>query len=104
MLSQRPHLSSVADMSALAVHRDMRRKGVAINLTEVNLLALKEKGISLARVMCTSGYSRKVCQKLGFTLELEVDLTQLKDAKNEPLFVKPEFPIAALFTMDLNEK
>lgn len=61
-----PEYSSALDGKILAVNSNYRGLGIAGKLTTRTIEYMQEKGIPLFNIMCSSKYSARVCEKLGF--------------------------------------
>lgn len=61
-----PEYERALDGKILAVDASYRGLGIAGKLTTRTIEYMQEHGIPLFHVMCSSKYSARVCEKLGF--------------------------------------
>lgn len=61
-----PDINSYLDVAILSVNVNYRGYGIAGKLIEKNLDYMRHNEIRVTRVLCTSFYSARVCEKMGF--------------------------------------
>lgn len=61
-----PHIDRYLDAKLLSVDPRYRGQGVACKLTERTIEFMRANDISIISMMCSSHYSARVCEKLGF--------------------------------------
>lgn len=61
-----PDLDKYLDAKILAVNSNYRGYGIAGKLMERTVQYVRENDIKLIQVLCSSYYSARVCEKMGF--------------------------------------
>lgn len=88
-----PGTDAILDGKILSVNTNYRGLGIAGRLTERTLEYMREKNIPVMHVLCSSHYSARVMEKLGFH---EVYRLNYSDYKvNNEVVLKPEAPHVA---------
>ncbi|XP_031625920.1 dopamine N-acetyltransferase-like [Contarinia nasturtii] len=97
-----PDIATYLDVAILSVNANYRGYGVAGMLMEKTLKYMRENEIKVVRVLCTSFYSARVCEKTGFK---KVYNLPYADYKVDGVTVfKPEKPHEAvqILTQEIN--
>lgn len=82
------------DGKILAVNSNYRGAGIAGKLTNRTIEYMKENGIPLFHVMCSSKFSARVCEKIGFEEVFSLPfLDYVVDGENPLLPAEPHTDI-----------
>lgn len=73
-----PDIDAFVDGKILAVDPKYRGQNIAGRLTELSLDFIKENNLNLFHVLCTSHYSARVCEKMGFKEVFRVPYDEYK--------------------------
>lgn len=89
-----PDTDVILDGKILSVNSDYRGLGIAGRLTERTLDYMKEHNIPLMHVLCSSHYSARVMEKLGFHEVYRLNYSDYK-VNDEVVFTPAEPHVAA---------
>ncbi|XP_054264813.1 arylalkylamine N-acetyltransferase 1-like isoform X2 [Macrosteles quadrilineatus] len=91
VFGQFSEVDKLLDIRVCSVDDACRGHGIAKNLFEKTKLLAQELGMPLVRVDCTSHFSAKAVERLGFHCVYTLLYSEYLDREGEPVFV-PEFP------------
>lgn len=88
LLERFPEAKVSVELYAVAVDKNFRRKGLGMTIVAEVISFVKDtvQDVGFIYGLCTSVYSRKVFEKLGFECALEVDLLEHKDELGRFIF------------------
>ena len=89
-----PNASVIMDGKILSVNTNYRGLGIAGRLTESTLDYMRKRKIPVMHVLCTSHYSARVMEKMGFHEVYHLNYADYK-VKGKVVF-KPEEPHKAV--------
>lgn len=97
-----PEIEAFVDGKILAVDPDCRGLGIAGQLTKKTIEYMKEEKLEIFQMLCTSHFSARVCEKLGFSEVFSLPFTEYVDAENKQVLC-PEKPhvAARIFTQHI---
>lgn len=86
-----PEIDMAIDGKILSVDPTYRGKGIANELTRLTIEHMRQRGISLMHVLCTSHYSAQLMKKLSFESVFVFPLSDYMDADGVQV-LKPDLP------------
>ncbi|XP_017476326.1 PREDICTED: dopamine N-acetyltransferase [Rhagoletis zephyria] len=89
-----PNIDTILDGKILSVNTEYRGMGIAGRLTERTLEYMREHNIPIMHVLCSSHYSARVMEKLGFHEVYKLNYADYK-VHGEVVFVPAEPHVAA---------
>lgn len=94
-----PEIEAFVDGKILAVDPDCRGLGIAGQLTQKTIEYMKENKLEVFQMLCSSHFSARVCEKLGFSEVFYLPFTEYVDEEGEQILC-PEKPhvAARIFT------
>lgn len=98
-----PDIDSFVDGKILSVDPKYRGHGIAGELTNKTIEYLKENHIEIFHILCTSHFSARVCEKMGFNEVFHLPFTDYVDCDGKQILC-PEKPhvAARIFTMKVS--
>jgi arylalkylamine N-acetyltransferase len=91
---QFPEIDAFVDGKILAVDPECRGMGIAGHLTSKTIEYMKANNLEIFQMLCSSHFSARVCEKLGFSEIFSLKFTEYVDDKNCQI-LNPEKPHVA---------
>ncbi|XP_058834865.1 arylalkylamine N-acetyltransferase 1-like [Topomyia yanbarensis] len=85
-IRERYGINAVYEIQLVAVHTDFRGKSIATGLIRSQIQIAKERGFEGVYVDCSSIYTAKIMEKLGFECVHEIDFADYRTEKGERIF------------------
>lgn len=94
-----PDIDAFVDGKILAVDPDCRGLGIAGQLTQKTIDYMRENKLEIFQMLCTSHFSARVCEKLGFGEVFYLPFSEYVDESQQQILC-PEKPhvAARIFT------
>ncbi|XP_015176965.1 PREDICTED: dopamine N-acetyltransferase-like isoform X2 [Polistes dominula] len=88
---------NILEIRIISVDTNWRGKGIAKALIENTTQIARERGFNIVRADCSSMFSGKLCERLGFEAIFQIKYTDYLDENGKPVF-SPELPHTAAIT------
>ncbi|KAI4495724.1 hypothetical protein M0802_008347 [Mischocyttarus mexicanus] len=88
---------NILEIRIISVDTNWRGKGIAKTLIEKATEIARERGFDIMRADCSSMFSGKLCERLGFEAIFQVNYSDYLDENGKPVF-SPDLPHTAAIT------